>query len=155
LSKKIKIETELRCDKVLELYTHGHSQSQISRILGIGIGTVNRIISAFRDRAIENMRHYTDKIIPEELSKCQLALNEIQMAAWKIFIEVPDMKEKIQALNVILECSIRRIQLLASPSVIDSANRFVSKVVPSNSNIQQQECDNTESDNADPANAVF
>jgi hypothetical protein len=137
------------------LYINGKSQSQISRILGLGIGTVNRIISAFRDRTIENMRHYADKIFPEELSKCLLSLNAIQVRAWDIFTRVPDTKEKIQALNVLLECSIRRIQLLASPAVIDNANRFVSNVVRSNSNIQKQECDNIESDNADPANAVF
>ena len=50
-----------RRDKVLELSSQGHSQRDISKILQIGIGTVNRDLSYLRTQSRQKIRKYIDK----------------------------------------------------------------------------------------------
>ena len=55
-----------RRDKVQELSSQGNSQREISKILQVGIGTVNRDLSYLRQQAKENIRRYIDERLPEE-----------------------------------------------------------------------------------------
>jgi hypothetical protein len=120
------IRVELRRSKVYELYSRGTSQSQISRMLEIGLGTVNRDISFFRDQAINNMRKYIDEKFPEEFSKCLTVLDSIQKETWSISAQVNDTKEKLQSLTLVLACSVEKMELLTNPAVIDNAKKYVS-----------------------------
>ena len=47
---------DMRRNRVNELYSQGYSQPEIARILVVGIGTVNRDISYFRNQAKDAMK---------------------------------------------------------------------------------------------------
>ena len=47
---------EWRRNKVLELSSQGHSQPEIATILQVGLGTVNRDLSYFRNQAKDNIK---------------------------------------------------------------------------------------------------
>jgi Trp operon repressor len=56
-----------RRDKVQELSSQGNSQREISKILQVGIGTVNRDLSYLRQQAKSNIRRYIDERLPDTL----------------------------------------------------------------------------------------
>lgn len=71
-----------RRDKVQELASKGHSQREISQILQVGIGTVNRDLQYLRQQAKENIRKHIDERLPEEHEKCMVGLTVIFKEAW-------------------------------------------------------------------------
>jgi DNA-binding CsgD family transcriptional regulator len=66
-----------RRDKVLELTSQGHSQREISTILQIGIGTVNRDLSYLRTQSGQKIRNYIDETLPNEYEKCLVGITSI------------------------------------------------------------------------------
>jgi predicted transcriptional regulator len=93
-----------RRDKVQELSSQGNSQREISKILQVGIGTVNRDSSYLRQQAKENIRKYIDERLPEEYEKCMVGLNAITREAWNTAQNTEDKRERIQALSLAKEC---------------------------------------------------
>ena len=86
LSRKVEssqTQIEWRRSKVAELGSQGHSQPEISRILQVSIGTVNRDIQYLRQQARENIKKYIHERLPEEYEKCLVGLNAITKEAWK------------------------------------------------------------------------
>src|SRR5919205_1940532 len=71
-----------RRDKVQELCSKGYSQREISQVLQVGLGTVNRDITYLRDQAKTNIKKYIDERLPEEYEKCLVGLNAITREAW-------------------------------------------------------------------------
>jgi transposase len=67
-------QIEWRRSKVAELGSQGHSQPEISRILQVCIGTVNRDIQYLRQQAKDNIRRYIDERLPEEYEKCLVGI---------------------------------------------------------------------------------
>src|SRR6187200_3767806 len=85
-----------RRDKVQELSSQGSSQREISKILQVGIGTVNRDLSYLRQQAKENIRKYIDERLPEEYEKCLVGLTAILREAWNTSQQAEDRREKIR-----------------------------------------------------------
>jgi hypothetical protein len=135
------VEREIRRDKILELHSQDYSQAEISRKLGIALGTVHRNISAF-----------------EEFSNALISLNAIHKEAWKILTQCPDTKGRVQALGLALECLTKKVQLLANPMVLDSVKRYISSraddFANSNSTGKDQD-DYANPTEVDPKNGVF
>jgi hypothetical protein len=115
----------LRRDKVQELSSQGSSQREISKILQVGIGTVNRDLSYLRQQAKENIRRYIDERLPEEYEKCLVGLTAILREAWGTSQQTEDRREKIQALSLAKECYSMKLDLLTNATVVDDAIRFV------------------------------
>ncbi|MGA9171579.1 MAG: hypothetical protein WBZ20_15680 [Nitrososphaeraceae archaeon] len=90
--------------KVAELNSQGYSQPEISRILQVSIGTVNRDLSVLRQQAKSNIKKYIDERLPEEYEKCLTGLNAITKEAWNTAHNTEDNKERIQALSLAKEC---------------------------------------------------
>jgi Trp operon repressor len=63
-------QIQWRRDKVQELYSKGYSQREISRMLQVGLATINRDISYLRNQAKANIKRYIDERLPEEYEKC-------------------------------------------------------------------------------------
>jgi hypothetical protein len=114
-----------RRDKVQELSSQGNSQREISKILQVGIGTVNRDLSYLRQQAKENIRRYIDERLPEEYEKCLVGLTAILREAWGTSQQTEDRREKIQALSLAKECYSMKLDLLTNATVVDDAIRFV------------------------------
>src|SRR5690349_19265770 len=127
LSTKVeRSQIEWRRSKVAELDSQGHSQPEISRILQVSIGTVNRDLSILRQQAKHNIRKYIDERLPEEYEKCLVGLTAITKEAWNTAANGEDKREKIQALSLAKECYSMKLDLLTNATVIDDAIRFVS-----------------------------
>jgi hypothetical protein len=127
LSTKVeRSEIEWRRSKVAELDSQGHSQPEISRILQVSIGTVNRDLSILRQQAKDNIKRYVDERLPEEYEKCLVGLNAITKEAWSTAQQAEDKREKIQALSLAKECYSMKLDLLTNATVVDDAIRFVS-----------------------------
>ena len=116
-----------RRDKVQELSSQGNSQREISKILQVGIGTVNRDLSYLRQQAKSNIRKYIDERLPEEYEKCLVGLTAILREAWNTSQHTEDRREKIQALSLAKECYSMKLDLLTNATVVDDAIRFVSE----------------------------
>ncbi len=76
------LQIEWRRNKVAELDSQGHSQPEISGILQVSIGTVNRDLSILRQQAKDNIKGYVDERLPEEYEKYLVRLNAITKEAW-------------------------------------------------------------------------
>ncbi len=122
---------EWRRNKVLELSSQGHSQSEISRILQVGLGTVNRDLSYLRNQAKDNIRRYIDDRLPEEYEKCLVGLNSIVKEAWTTSQQTQDRREKIQALSLAKDCYAMKLDLLTNATVVNDAIRFVTSNINS------------------------
>jgi hypothetical protein len=114
-----------RRDKVQELSSQGSSQREISKILQVGIGTVNRDLSYLRQQAKDNIRRYIDERLPEEYEKCLVGLTAILREAWNTSQQAEDRREKIQALSLAKDCYSMKLDLLTNATVVDDAIRFV------------------------------
>jgi Trp operon repressor len=131
----IKVERsqiEWRRSKITELDSQGHSQSEISRILQVSIGTVNRDLSILRQQAKDNIKKYIDERLPEEYEKCLVGLTAITKEAWNTAHNTEDKREKIQALSLAKECYSMKLDLLTNATVVDDAIRFVSSKTKEN-----------------------
>jgi transposase len=128
LSTKVeKSQIEWRRSKVAELDSQGHSQPEISNILQISIGTVNRDLSVLRQQAREKIKRYIEERLPEEYEKCMVGLNSILIEAWNTSYQAQDKREKLQALSLAKECYSMKLELLTNATVVDDAIRFVSE----------------------------
>jgi hypothetical protein len=116
-----------RRDKVQELSSQGNSQREISKILQVGIGTVNRDLSYLRQQPKSNIKRYIDERLPEEYEKCLVGLTAILREAWNTSQTTEDKREKIQALSLAKECYSMQLELLTNAIVVDDAIRFVSE----------------------------
>ena len=117
---------EWRRNKVLELASQGHNQSDISRILQISQPTINRDLSYLRKQAKVNIKKYIDERLPEEYEKCLVGLTSILKEAWNTSTNTQDKREKIQALSLANECYSMKLDLLTNATVVEDAIRFVS-----------------------------
>ena len=80
-----------------ELCSKGYNQRQISQVLQVGLGTVNRDISYLRSQAKTNIKRYIDELLLEEYENCLMELNAITKEAWDTVQNTKDKREKIQA----------------------------------------------------------
>jgi transposase len=88
-----KQQVQWRRDKVQELCSKGYSQREISKVIQIGLATVNRDISDLRNQAKTNIKRYIDERLPEEYEKCLVRLNAITREVWNTANQTED-KEK-------------------------------------------------------------
>ena len=140
-----------RRDKVLELSSQGHSQRDISKILQIRIGTVNRDLSYLRSQSKQKVRKYIDETLPEEYEKCIVGITGIIREAWNTATQsTDDKKERIHPLSLAKECYSMKLELLTNATVVDDAIRFVSQHSTNNTKkLISQQNDNQESKEPD------
>ena len=121
------INTEWRRSKVMELSSQGYGHSDIAKMLQISQPTISRDVQYLKQLARSNITKYVDHKLPFEYDKCLIALNSLQKKAWEIS-ENPETEDrtKVQALSLVKECVINKLDLLTDATVVDDAIRFVS-----------------------------
>ena len=132
--EQLQASIQWRRDKVLELSSQGHSQRDISKILQISVGTVNRDLSYLRQQSRQKIRKYIDETLPEEYEKCLVGITSILKEAWNTSQNTENKKEKIHALSLAKECYSMKLDLLTNATVVDDAMRFVSENSSKNKN---------------------
>jgi hypothetical protein len=138
---------DLRRSRVNELYSQGYSQPEIARILAVGLGTVNRDISYFRSQAKDTMKRHLTERVPEEYQKCLTGLNLLLKETWSSLPQTDNMGEKIRVLTLALEIYIKKIMILANPSLTDKAIKVNS--IPNDVNLSPKLTEDTQIENDD------
>ena len=82
LNSSVNNSVEWRRNKVQELSSQGHNQSEISKILQICQPTINRDLSYLKQQAKTNIKRYIDQRLPEEYEKCLVGITAILREAW-------------------------------------------------------------------------
>ena len=127
-----------------ELCSKGYSQREISQTLQVGLATVNRDISYFRNQAKTNIKRYIDERLPEEYEKCLVGLTAILREAWHTSQQTKDKREKIQALSLAKECYSMKLDLLTNATVVDDAIKFVSDKSKDKEKLKPSDSDDSE-----------
>ena len=150
LSSSVNNSVEWRRNKVQELSSQGHNQSEISKILQICQPTINRDLSYLKQQAKTNIKRYIDQRLPEEYEKCLVGITAILQEAWTTSQQTEDKREKIQALSLAKECYSMKLDLLTNATVVDDAFRFVS--LNSKEKVQSTDNSGNESDDKEESN---
>ena len=128
-----------RRNKVLELFSQGHSQPEIATILQVGLGTVSRDIQYLREQAQENLKTHINDKLPEEYQNCMAGLKQVLKLSWDIANKsrknndndngqtttMTDDKTRIQALALVNDCYKYIMDLTTNGVVITDAIKFV------------------------------
>jgi transposase len=69
--------------KVLELSSQGHNQSEIAKIMQVGISTINRD-PIYLQQAQENLKTHIQQELPEEYQRCLMGMNQVLKLSWQI-----------------------------------------------------------------------
>jgi hypothetical protein len=121
-------QIEWRRSKVLELDSQGSSQPEISKILQVSLGTVNKDLSYLRTQSKQKIRKYIDETLPNEYEKCLVGITSILKEAWNTSQQAEiNKREKIHALSLAKECYSMKLELLTNATIVNDAMRFVSE----------------------------
>lgn len=130
---------EWRRNKVLELSSQGHSQQEISRILQVSLGTVNKDLQYIRQQAHENLQKHIQHKLPEEYQRCLAGMNQVLKLSLDIAnkprddngndngqtITMTDDRTRLQTLSLINDCYKYIMDLTTNGVVITDAIKFV------------------------------
>jgi hypothetical protein len=129
-----------RRDRVIELMSKGHNQTEISEILKVNRSVISRDIGSINQQAKQNLHKFIDQKLPGEYQKCLVGINEVLKIAWNTTNERDiDRREKIQALSLVKECIVTKLELLTNASILDDAMKFVAKHQHQQQQHQQQQ----------------
>lgn len=110
-----------RC-KSIELSCKGYTQAEIANELHVGIGTVNRDLSWYRDQVKESKTKFVERI-QEERKKCVTGLDYVLQESWFMSDNAKDSKEKYQALSLAKECYFLKYRMLSDmPALAQVSN---------------------------------
>jgi hypothetical protein len=135
---------EWRRAKVLELSSQGHNQSEIARIMQVGISTINRDVIYLRHQAQENLKAHIQEKLPEEYQRCLTGMNQVLKLSWQIAnnnngkqndhnhndsnsntLTTGDDRTRLQALSLINDSYKYIMDLTTNGVVITDAIKFV------------------------------
>ena len=134
---------EWRRSKVLELSSQGHNQSEIAKIMQVGISTINRDTIFLRQQAQQNLKTHVQQKLPEEYQRCLTGMNQVLKLSWQIAnnntsnqngqdhndnintITTGDDRTRLQALSLINDCYKYIMDLTTNGVVITEAIKFV------------------------------
>ena len=114
-----------RRDKVRELTIKGWTQRQIAEELKIDHAIINRDLKHLRQQSSKNIQHYIDEHLPSEYENAINTMNMIVKEMWNV--EPADNRELIQSRQLIKECTLHKVELIANGTVVDRAIKFVEK----------------------------
>jgi predicted transcriptional regulator len=116
---------EWRRNKVLELSSQGHTQSDIATVLHVTQPTVNKDLAYIRHQAQENLQKHIHETIPLEYHKAMDTLNQVLRMCWSIVSKTADEKTKLQALALVNDCNKYRVDLSTNGIVVTDAIKYV------------------------------
>jgi orotate phosphoribosyltransferase-like protein len=71
-------------DKVLELSSQGHSQTDIADTLHVNKPVINRDMAYLKQQAQENLKTHIQDKLPEEYQNCMTGINQVLKICWEI-----------------------------------------------------------------------
>jgi hypothetical protein len=129
--------------KVLELSSEGHNQSEIAKIMQVGISTINRDTIYLRQQAQEDLQQHIQHKLPEEYQRCLTGMNQVLKLSWQIAnsnngrqngqdqnvnnntLTTGDDRTRLQALSLINDCYKYIMDLTTNDVIITDTIKFV------------------------------
>lgn len=115
-----------RRNMIVEQTSKGRTQREIAKILRVGIGTVNRDLFWFREKAKEDNENFIEKI-QEEHEKSMIGLKAVLKETWFIIENAEDNKEKLAALSLAKDCYTLQEDLICNLPIIDEVLKLDSE----------------------------
>jgi hypothetical protein len=125
--ERLKIKKiDWRGSKVLELNSQGYSQPEISQILQVSLGTVNRDRSILRKQTKDSLQNHIQEKLPQEYQRYLTGLNQVLKTCWYI-VNKPntDDKTRLQATAIINDSYKYVMDLTTNSNVISDALKYV------------------------------
>jgi 1-aminocyclopropane-1-carboxylate deaminase/D-cysteine desulfhydrase-like pyridoxal-dependent ACC family enzyme len=128
LSNYTKTKADLvqwRRDKVVELRGIGLTYAEIAQQLQVSTSLIGTDVQYLREQAKENIKEYVTQHLPEQYQICLSALDTVLKNAYVIMQKSEDNREKLQALQLLKDTHLVKLELLSNATTIDSALNYI------------------------------
>jgi predicted transcriptional regulator len=127
--KKYRKQIDWRRNKVRELLIRGYSQYEISNTLHISQPTISRDIDFVRNQTSNAAKKDLAQRMSYEQQNGLDGIEELMKNLWSI-IDNPktEVKEKMKAMNLMMQCHILRLKLVDSEAFIKQCDDQADKV---------------------------
>jgi hypothetical protein len=123
--KNNKKQIEWRTNKVCQLLLCGNTQSEISRTLHISQPTISRDIHYLQKEIHKSKENYGERLF-EVYQNSLLGLDEVVKKLWTIIdSSKTDEKEKMKAINLIMQCYKMRFEMIKSEPELINQKRYM------------------------------
>ena len=123
--RKSKKHMEWRRNKVRELLTRGYAQYEIASTLHISQPTISRDIHYLQKEIDKSKRNYGERLF-EIYQNSLLGLDEVVKKLWTILdSSKTDEKEKMKAINLIMQCYKMRFEMIKSEPKLINQKRYM------------------------------
>ena len=114
-----------RRDKVVELRGIGLTYAEIAQQLQVSTSLIGTDVQYLREQAKENIKEYVTQHLPEQYQICLSALDTVLKNAYVIMQKSEDNREKLQALQLLKDTHLVKLELLSNATTIDSALNYI------------------------------
>jgi hypothetical protein len=129
----------LRRDKVLQLSSRGYSQTEISSQLNVSQALVSLDLQYLKCQAAASLNEYITKTIPFEFNKALTGITLVIRDGFKISETANDAKDRLAALELVMEAYEKRMELLTNSAIIDQVATQVNNMKTSLHQLQGQQ----------------
>ena len=112
-------------DKVVELRGIGLTYAEIAQQLQVSTSLIGTDVQYLREQAKENIKEYVTQHLPEQYQICLSALDTVLKNAYVIMQKSEDNREKLQALQLLKDTHLVKLELLSNATTIDSALNYI------------------------------
>jgi tRNA(Ile)-lysidine synthase TilS/MesJ len=118
-------QLEWRRSRVVEMRAKGMSQIEIARELQVSRTSITSDIQYLRNQAKETIKKYVTEHLPEQYQVCLTALDTILKHAFEILEASDDNREKLQAMELLKDTHLVKLELLSNATTVDSALQYI------------------------------
>jgi transcriptional regulator len=112
-------QLEWRRSKVVELRSRGLSHGEIAHELQVSKALISADMQHLRKQAKESIKEYVTEDLPAQYQICLTALDTILKHAFEILQTSQDNKEKLQAMELLKDTHLVKLELLSNARTID------------------------------------
>jgi predicted transcriptional regulator len=126
--RKSKKHMEWRRNKVRELLTRGYAQYEISNTLHISQPTISRDIHYLQKELTKNKKNYGERLFDVYYNSLE-GLDEVVKKLWTIIDSSKiDEKEKMKAINSIMQCYKMRFEMIQTEPELINQKRYMKDI---------------------------
>jgi hypothetical protein len=145
-----KMRIKWRQDKVLELCSKGHNQSEIARILQVGVATISRDVHYIQQDLYNKRKEFGEQIFAE-YQKSLYGLDQVLKKLWETAdggvvnsssnssTSAVESKERMQALSLIMQCYGKRLEIINSAPISYQVKEYMNQTRQLEQDIKQRE----------------
>lgn len=120
-------QLQWRRDRVLELSSQGHTQSDIASLLQVDKTLICKDVAYLKRLAQENLRRHLEEDLPAEYQKCMVGMKRNLKRVLEIADNAADPRLKLQASSVANECYRDIMELCTNAGIISDSLHYVEK----------------------------